>query len=75
MLVSGSTYSAGSTRSTQRDCLGGLMRRELAFGGVARQAERPVRSIACLVFVAILGAAFWTGALWIAESFLRTAGF
>lgn len=49
------------------------MRRELAFGGVARQAERPIRSIACLVFVAILGAAFWAGAVFVAESILRTA--
>ena len=50
------------------------MRRELAFGGVTRQVERPVRSIACLVFVAILGVAFWAGAVWIAEQALRTAG-
>lgn len=51
------------------------MRRDLAFGGLARQTERPVRSIACLVFVAILGAAFWAGAAWIAEIMLRTASF
>ena len=51
------------------------MRREFAFGGVARQAQRPIRSIACFVFVAILGAAAWTGAVWIAESVLRTASF
>jgi hypothetical protein len=50
------------------------MRRDLAFG-VGRQAERPVRSIACLVFVALLAAAFWAGAAWIAQGFLRTAGF
>lgn len=49
------------------------MRRELAFGGVARQVERPVRSIACLVFVAILGAAVWAGAVVIAERFLHAA--
>jgi hypothetical protein len=49
------------------------MRRELAFGGVARHAERPVRSIACLVFVAILGAAVWAGAVFIAEHYLRMA--
>lgn len=48
------------------------MRRELAFTGVARQAERPVRSIACLVFVAILGAAFWAGAVLIAETIMRS---
>jgi hypothetical protein len=53
--------------------LGGLMRRDLAFTGVARHVERPARSIACLVFVAFLGVAFWAGAAWIAASFLRTA--
>lgn len=51
------------------------MRRDLAFTGVARQVERPARSIACLAFVAILGVAFWAGAIWIAEQFLRTLGF
>lgn len=49
------------------------MARELAFTGVARHAERPARSIACLAFVAILGAAFWAGAVWIAEHMLRMA--
>jgi hypothetical protein len=49
------------------------MARELAFSGVARQVERPVRSIACLVFVAILGAAFWAGAVWVGEYVLRMA--
>ena len=57
----------------REECLGGLMRRDLAFGGVARHVERPARSIACLVFVAILAAAFWAGAAYIAEIFLRTA--
>ena len=50
------------------------MRRDFAFTGVARQAERPVRSVACLAFVAVLGAAFWAGAAWIAETFVRLAG-
>ncbi len=49
------------------------MARELAFTGAARRAERPVRSIACLAFVAILGVAFWAGAVWIGEHFLRMA--
>jgi hypothetical protein len=49
------------------------MARDLAFSGVARQAERPVRSIACLVFVAVLAAGFWAGVAWIGESFLRMA--
>lgn len=46
------------------------MRRDLAFTGVVRQAERPARSIACLAFVTLLGAAFWAGAVWIAEYIL-----
>jgi hypothetical protein len=43
------------------------MRRELASFGGARQMERPVRSIACLAFVAVMGAAFWAGVVYIAE--------
>ena len=50
------------------------MRREFAFMGAARHIERPARSIACLAFVALLGAAFWAGAVWIAENILRVAG-
>ena len=50
------------------------MRRDLAFMGAARHAGRPARSIACLAFVAVLGAAFWAGAVWIAEAILRTPG-
>ncbi len=50
------------------------MRRDLAFMGAARQAERPARSIACLAFVAALGAAFWAGAAWIADIYMRTSG-
>jgi hypothetical protein len=50
------------------------MRRDLAFPGVARQAERPVRSVACLAFVALLGAGFWAGVMWIAENLLRAFG-
>jgi len=50
------------------------MRRGLALMGVARQAQRSARSIACLAFVAILGLAFWAGVVWIAEAFLRIPG-
>lgn len=50
------------------------MRRDLAFMGVARQVERPARCIACLAFVAVLAAAFWAGAVWIAEAFMRIPG-
>ena len=50
------------------------MRRDLAFLGGARQIERPVRSVVCLAFVALLAAAFWAGAVWIGRMFLN-AGF
>ena len=50
------------------------MRRDLAPGGMARQMERPARSIACLGFVAVLGLAFWAGAAWIFDTVLRTYG-
>ena len=51
------------------------MRRNLAFGGVARPAaHRGVSSIACLAFVAVLGVAFWAGAIWIAELLVRISG-
>lgn len=50
------------------------MRRDLALTGAARHIERPARSIACLAFVALLGAAFWAGALFIAERFLNAPG-
>jgi len=48
------------------------MRRNLAFGGVARPGpNRSVSSLACLAFVAVLGLAFWAGALWLAQLLLR----
>lgn len=50
------------------------MRRDLALTGVARQAERPARCIACLAFVGVMGVAFWAGAVYIAENFMRMAG-
>ncbi len=50
------------------------MRRDLAFTGAARQMERPARSIACLAFVTVLGAAFWFGAAWIAKTLLHSYG-
>ncbi len=49
------------------------MRRDLAFSGVARQAERPARSIACLAFVGVLGAAFWVAVAWLAETIMRSS--
>ena len=47
------------------------MARNLAFGGAARPLGRNASSIACLVFVALLGLAFWAGTLWIGEFILR----
>jgi len=48
------------------------MRRNLAYGGMARPGvSRGVSSVACLAFVAVLGVAFWAGAIWIAEVLVR----
>lgn len=50
------------------------MRRDLAFGGVTRQMDRPARSIACLAFVGVMGLAFWAGAAWIFQTAFRLYG-
>ncbi len=50
------------------------MRRDIALTGAARQIERPARSIACLAFVTVLGAAFWVGAAWVFDTVLRLYG-
>ena len=48
------------------------MRRNLVFGGVTRQElNRGLSSVACLAFVALLGLAFWAGALWLGQLLLR----
>ena len=49
------------------------MRQLASFGG-ARHIERPARSIACLAFVALLGAAFWAGAVYIGQIFFAVGG-
>ena len=46
------------------------MRRDLATFGGARHMARPARSIASLAFVGLMAAAFWSGAVYIAEVFL-----
>ena len=53
------------------------MARHLAYGGMARPIMgRGVSSFACLVFVALLGTAFWAGAVWLGQHVLTaTAGF
>lgn len=50
------------------------MRSDFALGGARRHIERPARSIACLAFVAILGAAFWAGATWIVTTVFSLYG-
>lgn len=48
------------------------MRRNLVLGGVTRQElNRGVSSVACLAFVVLLGMAFWLGAVWLAQLFVR----
>ena len=48
------------------------MGRHLAYGGMSRpMMARSATSVACLAFVAILGSAFWAGAVWIGEALLR----
>lgn len=42
-------------------------------GGTTRRSGKSLGSIACLAFVAVLAAAFWAGALWIAEMLIRMA--
>ena len=49
------------------------MARHLAFGGVSGPMTRSARSVACLAFVALLGAAFWAGAVWIGDALIRWA--
>ena len=47
------------------------MARHLAFSGVSRPMARSASSVACLAFVALMGTAFWAGAVWIGETLLR----
>jgi hypothetical protein len=69
--------SAPLDRCGVEKSLGGTMGRHLAFGGAARPLGRSVSSLACLVFVVLLGLAFWAAALWLGQIVLRTnaAGF
>jgi hypothetical protein len=48
------------------------MRRNLAFG-VRAGANRSVSSVACLAFVGLVGAAFWAGAVYIAQALMHIA--
>ena len=46
------------------------MARCLAYSGTMRLQARGVSSFACLAFVALLGTAFWAGAVWLAHLIL-----
>ena len=50
------------------------MARRLAYGGTMRLPARGVSSFACLAFVALLGTAFWAGAVWLAQLILTVSG-
>jgi len=47
------------------------MARYLALGGAARPMGRSISSMACLLFVVLLGLAFWAGAAWLGQVLLR----
>jgi hypothetical protein len=55
----------------EKKSVGETMGRHLAFGGAPRSVGRSVSSLACLVFVLLLGLAFWAGAVWIGQVLLR----
>jgi hypothetical protein len=45
------------------------------YAGAPRRQTRALSSVACLAFVALLGMAFWAGAVWIGQALLQlTAG-
>ena len=50
------------------------MARKLTYGA-ARPTAKGASSLACLAFVALLGVAFWAGAVWIGQALLRVTGF
>lgn len=43
----------------------------VTYGGALRRRAKGLSSLACLAFVALLGMAFWAGAVWIGEALLR----
>ena len=50
------------------------MARNPSFGGAQRVLGRNTSSVACLAFVAVLGLAFWAGALWIGQLLMSLSG-
>jgi hypothetical protein len=49
----------------------------VTYSGASGRRTRALSSLACLAFVALLGTAFWAGAVWIGQALLRltAAGF
>lgn len=47
--------------------------RNPAMAGGAREPWRGITSVACLLFVALLAAGFWVGALWLGQSLMFMA--
>jgi hypothetical protein len=43
----------------------------VTYAGASRRRTRALSSLACLAFVALLGTAFWAGAVWIGQALLR----
>jgi hypothetical protein len=43
----------------------------VTYAGASRRRAKGLSSLACLAFVALLGMAFWAGAVWIGEALLR----
>ena len=50
------------------------MARNPSFKGAQRVLGRNTSSMACLAFVAVLGLAFWAGALWIGQLLMSLSG-
>jgi hypothetical protein len=47
----------------------------VTYSGAPGRRTRALSSLACLAFVAVLGMAFWAGAVWIAQTMLHLTGF
>ena len=54
-----------------------MRRIALSQGNLASARQKDAKSVACIAFVAVLGVAFWSGAVWIGELLVRlsTGGF
>lgn len=48
-----------------------MRRIALSQGSYASARNKDAKSVACIAFVAVLGVAFWSGAVWIGETLVR----